>query len=226
MIPVVPWERTLRYAAVILGCVFMAACGGSPPEILFADAQLFVFRDLEAGTTEESLRLYVAVNDGDGIEDLGMVTVVHDEGEVYWQAGPEEWVTIEQDGDSWIGLPDLRPVAGFFQRGRYRVIVEDKALQEVESTFGITVPIPVMDELTFPELREGSEGVQVVSEGAVVIRVYNRTGVLVLSREVSPGLLGIDFLRELPNEPGLAAYLSTPPGPAVRTMVGPFDIER
>ncbi|MEE8440688.1 MAG: hypothetical protein V3S41_03130, partial [Spirochaetia bacterium] len=52
---------------VTLGSVI--GCGGAVPEILFADAQLFLVEDRGTGIAGERLRLYVAVYDGDGIED-------------------------------------------------------------------------------------------------------------------------------------------------------------
>jgi len=214
-------------AAIALACAVVFGCGGSPPRILFSDAQIFLYRDLHAGTTTESLRLFVAVDDGDGIEDLGLVSVVQDDTELYWQAGPEEWVTVEQDGDSWIGLPDLRPPPGEnFPRGRYRVIVEDKALQEAEASFALTAPPISPDDAVFPSLVRENAGARIISNDPVLIRVFTRTGILVLSRQVSPGYLGSDFFRELPGEPGLQAYLSTPPGSAIRVMTGPFNAER
>ncbi len=202
-------------------------CGGAAPEILFAEAELFLVEDREAGTVGESLRLYVAVKDGDGIEDLSVLSVVHDETELYWQASAEEWVVVDQDGDSWIGLPDLRPVSGdVFPRGRYRLILEDGALQETEGSFGITAPPLEAETVVFPSLvTDGSEPV-VVADGPVVVRVFTRAGKLAISREVSAGQLGDAFLREIPEESGLQVYLSSPPGDGVRLMSGPFELNR
>ncbi len=210
---------------LILG--FLTGCGGAAPEILFADAELFLVEDRETGTVGESLRLYVAVKDGDGIEDLSVLFVVHDESELYWQASAEEWVVVDQDGDSWIGLPDLRPVSGdLFPRGRYRLILEDGALQETEGSFGITAPPLDAESVVFPSLiTDGSEPV-VAADGPVVVRVFTRAGKLVVSREVSAGQLGEAFLRELPGESGLQVYLSSPPGDGVRLMSGPFELNR
>ena len=210
---------------LILG--FLIGCGGAAPEILFAEAELFLVEDRETGTVGESLRLYVAVKDGDGIEDLSVLFVVHDESELYWQASAEEWVVVDQDGDSWIGLPDLRPVSGdLFPRGRYRLILEDGALQETEGSFGITAPPLEAETVVFPSLvTDGSEPV-VVADGPVVVRVFTRAGKLAISREVSAGQLGDAFLREIPGESGLQVYLSSPPGDGVRLMSGPFELNR
>jgi hypothetical protein len=222
------WASSWMLAVVVI-CLLITliGCGGAVPEILFADAQLFLVEDLETGTVGEQLRLYVAVNDGDGIEDISVLSVVHDESELYWQASAEEWVIVDQEGDSWIGLPDLRPVVGdVFPRGRYRLIIEDGSLQEAEGSFGITAPPLDSETVEFPLfIAEGSDLV-VVADGPVVFRVYTRAGKLAVSREISAGVLGENLLREIPEESGLEVYLSSPPGDGVRLMSGPFALER
>ena len=155
------------------------------------------------------------------------MSVVHDESELYWQASAEEWVVVDQDGDSWIGLPDLRPVAGdVFPRGRYRLIIEDGSLQQVEGSFGITAPPLDTETVEFPSLITGRSDFVVAANGPVVIRVYTRAGKLAVSREISAGILGENLLREIPEESGLQVYLSSPPGDGVRLMSGPFDLDR
>jgi len=226
-----PVRRALFTGLAVLGLavpgITLTGCGGAPPEILFADAQLFLVNDRDTGEVHESLRLFIAVNDDDGVEDLSVVFVVHDESELYWQASAEEWVTLEQDRDSWIGLPDLRPVAGrSFPRGRYRLILEDRSLQEVEGSFGVTAPVLDPASVEFPLLRKTGSDFEISADGTVVIRVYTRSGKLVLSREVSAGLMGPDLVREIPDEGGLTVYLSSPPGQAVRLLSGPFPYER
>jgi len=210
---------------VVLGLVL--GCGGAPPEILFAEAELFLVEDRETGVVAESLRLYVAVDDGDGVEDLSVLSIVHDESDLYWQASAEDWVSVDQAGDSWIGLPDLRPVSGEnLPRGRYRVILEDGSLQETEGSFSITAPPLDATTVVFPALITTDSEPAVVADGMVVLRVFTRAGKLAVSREVSAGPLGEAILREIPGESGLQVYLSSPPGSGVRLMSGPFELNR
>lgn len=212
---------------VAVAAILLASCGGAPPEILFADAQLFLVQNLENGTVGESLRLFIAVRDSDGIEDLSVVSIVHDRSDLYWQVTAEEWVTAEQDGDSWIGLPDIRPITGReFPRGSYRLLLEDESLQRVEGSFSITAPPLDQDEVTFPFIVGNGEAPELVAPQTVIFRVYNRTDQLVLSREVSPGVLGESLLEELPDESGLQAYLSSLPGEGIRLYSGPFQVPR
>jgi len=222
---------TISRLMVGLAGVFVSGlalgCGGAPPEILFAEAELFLVEDRETGIIAESLRLYVAVDDGDGIEDLSVLSIVHDESDLYWQASAEDWVGVDQDGDSWIGLPDLRPVSGEnLPRGRYRVILEDGSLQETEGSFSITAPPLDATTVVFPEFITTDSEPAVVADGMVVLRVFTRAGKLAVSREVSAGPLGEAILREIPRESGLQVYLSSPPGSGVRLMSGPFDLNR
>lgn len=219
--------RRLIGLAVVLILGSATGCGGAAPEILFADAELFLVEDRATGTVGESLRLYVAVNDDDGIEDLSALSVVHDESDLYWQASAEEWVVVDQDGDSWIGLPDLRPISGnVFPRGRYRLILEDGSLQETEGSFTITAPPLETGSVVFPSLITDGPVPTVAADGPVVVRVFTRAGRLVVSREVSAGPLGDAILGEIPEESGLQVYLSSPPGDAVRLMSGPFELNR
>ena len=207
--------------------VAVAGCGGAPPEILFADAQLYLTGGSGSGDATESLRLYVAVRDSDGVEDLSRIWVIHDESELYWQASAEDWVVVDHAGDSWIGLPDLRPPSrAIFPRGRYRVVVEDGALQQAEGEFSITAPAVSPQSVIFPYLDGSGPAPAVVSAEPVVIRVYSRAGKLVTSREVTPGSLSDDLLREVPAESGLQVFLSSRPGEATRLFSGPFELPR
>jgi hypothetical protein len=210
----------------LLVCLGLVACGGAPPEILYSDAQLFYRQIPDTGEVVETLRLFVAVRDTDGIADISTITIINDDAELYWEASAEEWVTVDHGGDSWIGLPDIRGLPDQpLPRGRYRVLIEDQSLQEVEGEFAITAPVRAADELVFPALVD--DGVlQVVGAERVVMRVFSRAGKLVWSREVGAGALTGEVLREVPDEAGLAAYLSTPPGDALRLLSGPFELPR
>jgi hypothetical protein len=218
-----------RLCRAVLLCLTLTpllfACSGASPEILYADAQLFLVNDLETGERYESIRLFVSVNDEDGPDDVAVLYVDHTASELYWEFDSSVWVQTEFTGDSWFGVPDLRMPAGeAFPRGRYRVIVEDGALHRSEGSFSITAEVQDPDSLVFPSLRHGDVPT-VVAEEPVILRVYTRAGQMPINEEVVPGPVDASVLDALPDETGLTAYLSTRPG-GYRLVAGPFDLER
>ena len=213
-------------AGLLAGLLLLAACSGSAPQVLFPDAQLFLYHDRATGQTSETLRLFVAVQDGDGVEDLQRIFVINDEADLRWESDAEQWVTREYGGDSWVGLPDIRMADHLpLPRGRYRVVVEDGALQSAEASFIVSAP-PLPEETEFPLLLGSGNNLQVEFDEPVILRVYARTGQQLLSREVEPGAVDPAVLAELPNESGMTAYLWTRVNQPIRLLVGPYDIER
>lgn len=216
-----------RFAVAGLAVVLslLAACSGSVPKILFPDVQLFLYHDRATGQIAETIRLFVAVQDDDGVEDLQRIFVIHDEEDLRWESDAEQWVTREHGGDSWVGLPDIRMADHLpLPRGRYRVVVEDGALQSAEASFVISAP-SLPDDTAFPALLGDGTTWRVEFEQPVILRVYARTGQQLLSREVEPGSIDSTLLSELPNESGMTAYLWTRVNQPVRLLAGPFDIE-
>jgi hypothetical protein len=214
---------TALFASLVL---LTTSCSGSAPQILYPDVQLFLQRELTTGETFETLRLFVAIRDDDGVDDLRTLFVIHDESENHWEIDSEQWVTREQGGDSWIGIPDVRMADHLpLPRGRYRIVVEDGALQAAESSFVVTAP-SLPEDTVFPALLNEGNSWRVTSAEPVILRVYARTGQQLTSREIDPGPIDSSVILELPNESGLTAYLWTKENQPVRLLIGPFDIER
>ena len=204
----------------------VGSCSGSKPEILYSEAELFVVDDRTTGERYESIRLYVAVNDGDGADDIGVVYVDHADEQLYWEFDESTWVRTEFAGDNWIGMPDIRMADGSpLPRGRYRVIVEDRALQRVQGQFSITADPIDPAALEFPRLVT-SPNLVVVADNPVVLRVYSRSGQMPVNGQIPPGAVPADLLQQLPNESGLTAYLTMRGDDGVRLISGPYAIPR
>lgn len=222
----------MRPSAVIVcaglaAAVLFAACTGSPPEILHAEAELLLLVDPVGEEAVEVLRLFVAVRDRDGADDPATILVTSESHELSWEFTREEWVTVEYGGDTWYGMPELRGVPGSpLPRGRYRVVVEDRSLARDESDFHLTAPptVPPTDRL--PRLLVSGDTYRIDSDEEVVLRVYNRVGNLVVDRRVTSGLLPREIESQLPRESGLSAYLYALAGPGPRQVVGPFELRR
>lgn len=213
------------FLALLLTGVLLAGCTAAPPQLLSNDADLRLVQDPATGDVFESLRFFVAVRDDDGAEDVAAVYLVHDESELYWSLEQSEWVSAEVQGDQWYGSPDLRMPAGeHFPRGRYRILVEDRAMTRDSGSLTITDPVLVPEEVVFPSLSGSGDLLRVDAEGEVTIWVYDRTGRSVQSRRVTSGLLPESFLSGVSGRRGLDAYVLTDDGRRPRLVSGPYAI--
>lgn len=202
----------------------VVACSAAPPEILYPDAQLYLRRDQQTGTTIERVRLFVAVDDPDGADDPATLYVVHDGAGLYWEIDSEEWVTIKLSGDTWYGVPELRMTDGDpLPRGLYRIIVEDRALARDEAEFFLTAE-PLGASVRFPLLERTPAGLGVDYDAPVTVRVYDPTGRMIVNRIVSPGLFPSLVQSEIPDESGYSIFLSAVDG-AIRVESGPYSAQ-
>ncbi len=222
-VPVRAVRRTV--VAVLVGAATVLGCSGSPPEILHHDARLSLLREPAGGGVAEVLRLFVAVRDPDGADDPLRIFVIHDAGAVYWEMDRSEWVRTEHSGELWYGMPDLRmPDGAALPRGRYRLIVEDAALTRDESSFYLTVPVPDRTH-SFPSLRIDGPDMMIDYHSDVILRVYNRSGRMLLNRLLSPGEVPGEVAGQIPDESGILAYLISVDGEPRRES-GPFTVPR
>jgi hypothetical protein len=206
--------------------LWLLGCSGARPEVLQSDGTLFLVDDLESGQRYESIRLFVAVNDENGVDDIGVVYVDHADQELYWEFDASTWVQFEFAGDTWIGMPDMRmPHSEAVPRGRYRVIVEDLALQRTEGQFSVTADPVDLDGLVFPRLVT-SPRLEVVASRPVVLRVYTRSGQMPVNGRMDPGPVPADLLERLPDESGLIAYLTMDGEDGAKLISGPYDVPR
>ena len=215
----------VRAAGAILVVFLLLSCTGSPPEILYPDAQLSLVRDPATGEIAEVLRLFVAARDSDGAGDPMRIYLIHDADQLVWEMDRSGWAHVEHAGDQWYGMPDLRmPEGESLPRGRYRIILEDGALARDETEMYLTAGVPDRDQ-QFPRLRIDGSSLTVDYVSDVVLRVYNRSGRLLVNRVVQPGTVPDDVRGLIPDESGIIAFVSTPEG-AVRKESGPYPLDR
>lgn len=208
---------------IALAGAFLAGCSGSAPVIVAPAPRLILQLDPISSEITERLRLFVGVEDADGGEDLARMFLVHDAEEFYWELPVEEWQEVEYGGQTWYGSHDIRSAPGApFPRGRYRILVEDNALSRAVGEFFLTAPEPDGDP-AFPLLVGDRESAQVRADGPVVIRVYRRSGQLLLNEVVAPGRLPLALVSRLPDEPGLLLFVETTEG-APLLVTGPLPL--
>jgi hypothetical protein len=199
--------RTLAAACIAGTLSLLSACTGSVPEILYPDTRLVLLRNPESGSVAEVLRLYVAVRDPDGPDDPARIFLVHDDAELFWELARERWVHVEHAGDHWYGIPDVRmPDGADLPRGRYRVIVEDAALSRTEADVFITSESPDR-ERAFPRVVTDGDSYELDYTRPAALRVYNRSGQMLINRIVQPGPFPRDVMSQLGRESGLEAFV-------------------
>lgn len=81
------------------------------------------------------------MSDKDGAADLDRLVLAHDESELYWSMGPDDWLVRQEGSRLFIGSNGLKPPAGeTLPRGRYRVMLYDLAGEAAESSFELLAP--------------------------------------------------------------------------------------
>ena len=203
--------------------LFVAGCTGNPPEILHVDVTLVLRLDPSTQARYESLRVYVAVRDLDGDDDVALLQIVQDDQQLVWEFAREEWLTTTYGGDRWIGTSDLRmaddaPIA----RGAYRALVRDAAQQQVAADFFVTHRAVDLPEVAFPTFERRAGRVSVVSADETLLRAYNRSGELVVNERVAPGPLADEIARRL-DQAGVRVYLEREHDSGATLEYGPAD---
>lgn len=81
------------------------------------------------------------MSDKDGAADLDRLVLAHDESELYWSLGPDDWLVRQEGSRLYIGSNGLKPPAGeSLPRGRYRVMLYDLAGEAAQGSFELLAP--------------------------------------------------------------------------------------
>jgi hypothetical protein len=159
---------------------FFSSCSGKPPVVRSLSWQLnLVGKSGEKGTDiRERLSLFIQAEDEDGIKDLDALFVINDESGLFWKLGNETWIQREQNGETWIGtngvgMADNSPLP----RGKYRILLVDKAGDRDEKEFTLAAPAPIKTELP---------GLEITATELTVNSPWERTILYVLDRSETP----------------------------------------
>ncbi|AEJ19626.1 hypothetical protein [Gracilinema caldarium] len=149
---------------VLLSFVFinlnLLSCSRSAPQIQNYILKLIYNEDADG--IREQLSLFVLAQDEDGKEDLDSLYIINDEQQLYWTLKSTEWITVNKDGQLWVGSHRLTMVDGQpLPRGLYRLILTDLGGERAERTIGLDAPL--QSRYPFPRLIINGDAFTVIS---------------------------------------------------------------
>ncbi|MDR1239061.1 MAG: hypothetical protein LBK27_03025 [Treponema sp.] len=130
--------------AVLLLCLwgtlaFFSACSRSEPTISYGFISLVYYQGLER--PEERFSFFVIPNDDDGIENLADLYLYHDREQLRWHIQSGDWITHEQDGQTWIGTRAIAMTGDeSLPRGQFRAVLVNKGGEQSERLFSFDAP--------------------------------------------------------------------------------------
>ncbi|MDR0562993.1 MAG: hypothetical protein LBG73_09940 [Spirochaetaceae bacterium] len=114
----------------------LCSCSKTEPRIPYGIIHLVYY---EGG--EEGFTFFVLAEDDDGIENLDELYLYHDREGLRWKLSSEDWVTVAEEGKTWIGSRGIAMPGGeVLPRGPYRAVLVNKGGDQTERTFAFDVP--------------------------------------------------------------------------------------
>ncbi|MDR1279164.1 MAG: hypothetical protein LBK02_10475 [Treponema sp.] len=138
--------RSLCFRLCILGILLvLPSCSRSEPRISYGFISLVYYQEPER--PEERFSFFIIPDDDDGIENLADLYLYHDQEQLRWQIRSEDWVSYEQDGQTWIGSRSIAMTGDeSLPRGQYRAVLVNKGGERSERLFSFDAP----EEPRFP----------------------------------------------------------------------------
>jgi hypothetical protein len=129
-------------AAASLAALAATGCGAKLPEISALEWRLEK-RPLGAGPDYESLSVFAAIKDEDGLDNIAEIWIVEDDASYAWKLSDSDWIKAKEGADTWFGASALAgPELAALPRGSYRMLVVDSGGQRVEREFRVSGSFP------------------------------------------------------------------------------------
>ena len=126
------------------------SCSESAPSIVYGNIRLVRFQ--EAGGIKDKYSFFIIPEDDDGIDDIVDFYLYHDKEGLRWHFTPEDWITIQIEGNTWIGSRAISTMDNeALPRGQFRAVLIDKAGERSERNF--TFDAPARHRFSFPTLE-------------------------------------------------------------------------
>jgi hypothetical protein len=104
----------------------------------------------------ERFSFFVIPDDDDGIENLADLYLYHDREQLRWHIPADDWVSYEQDGQSWIGTRSIAMSDdGALPRGQFRAVLVNKGGEQSERLFSFDAPPEPRFPFPFAAVSEG-----------------------------------------------------------------------
>jgi len=180
-------------AVSILAITVTTGCSVATPVIAATGARLVVVATGPDGGRDERLSLFASVADGDGVDDLDYLYVVHDGDELCWTMTRDDWQRDDAGAAVWLGANSLDAPGPTMPRGQYRVVLVDLAGERAERVFSLSAPETSAYDL--PAVR--LSGDRVIVDTAYPVNTaffFDSGGNVVLTVPVAEGETSLDSL--------------------------------
>ena len=182
---------------VALAAALLAACTGSPPEILEVLWEVRIERDRDSGLFFQALSVFVKPHDPDGSDDLEELYLIHDDQELFWRLDADTWVQSGSGQDLWIGSNAFRlPDGSRLPAGEYRILLRDAGGEAAEQTIRVDTPSLEEARRYLPEVSITREAIRLApADRAHTLWLYGPDQAVVASVEVPRGGQPLPALR-------------------------------
>jgi len=131
---------TVKRISPVLLILFLAvSCSRTEPKIAFGFIELVYYQ--ERDRPQERFSFFIIPEDEEGIENLADLYLYHDREQLRWHIKSEDWISLVQDGKTWIGT---RSIAigddETLPRGQYRAVLVNKGGEKSERNFSFDAP--------------------------------------------------------------------------------------
>jgi hypothetical protein len=172
-------------AALCLFCFL--SCSGKPPSLLNVKWYVVERPFEQKKELGQSMSLFAAVQDPDGIDDIEGFYLINDSARLYWKLDKDSWEKKDQDGNRWIGSNGFSlPSSGDFPDGTYRVLIVDAGGEKAEREISVS-------QSTRPPIANARltlDGDKLVAQGpfpSMQLLLLDANGQTVLSLPASSG---------------------------------------
>jgi hypothetical protein len=135
-------ETIVKYHIVYALCLFsLVACSRSAPRIPYGAMELVYYQGEGAAPPVERFSFFVMAEDDDGVENLETFSIYHDQEGLRWDLSFEDWVSLEDQGNTWIGSRAIAmPGNESLPRGQYRAVLVNKGGERTSRALSFDAP--------------------------------------------------------------------------------------
>jgi hypothetical protein len=143
-------NKSLRFFIFIGAALSLFfSCSRSEPVISYGFIELVYYQSKDR--PEERFSFFVIPEDEDGLENIADMYLYHDKEQLRWNIKNEDWISVEQNGKTWIGSRAIAvDVSESLPRGVFRVVLVNKGGEKSERLF--TFDAPEESRFPFPAL--------------------------------------------------------------------------